>query len=254
MTDLFCSRSNVLWNESKVARGSDNPENSLTTPKPDMFLGHPILKPNEDAKGLEKSAPVYNFSLSKLYPLLKAGLYSSPTTGLSKYGINRPRTRAASQEMSNDHLVCFPFAVIELKHQSVGGSREQQCFCQAANAASVALNMLENLYSLADQRQNSHHVPPIVAFTCIGPKIRLWIANSSGAHSSRTAHVSNLSTRRSVLELTPLKVYELRMGRGHDLFLGCARDAVHHEESPTLGHKSSSTQHCLADQSLAGSS
>jgi hypothetical protein len=116
--------------------------------------------------------------------------------------MDKPRTRAASQEMSNDHLVCFPFAVVELKHQFVGGSREQQCFCQAANAVSVALNMLENLYSIADQQQNSHHVPPVVAFTCIGPKIRLWIAYTTGAHSSRTAHVSSCHSKSNISELS----------------------------------------------------
>lgn len=191
----------MLWNEAKVARGSSNPEKTLTAPKPDIFLGHEIVRPGRKAaSGFGPSALRYNFSMGKLHALLKAGLYSSPTTGLSKYGMDRPFTRQASKCISNDHLVCFPFAVIELKHQSVGQSTEHECYCQAANAASVALNMLENLYSLADQQQNSHHVPPVIAFTCIGAKIRLWIAYTSGAHSSKTAHVSprpNLHHRKA---------------------------------------------------------
>ena len=127
--------------------------------------------------------------MAKLYSLLSHGVYCSPTTGLAAYPIDRPFTAEKSQSIHNDHLLCFPFAVIELKHQMVGQTREQQCYYQAANAASMALKLFEKLYSLADEQWSNYHIPPVVAFTCIGPKVRLWIAYALGP-PSKPVHVS----------------------------------------------------------------
>ena len=164
----------MLWNASKATRRSSDSDNTLSIPKPDIFFGFPILRPSRScARGLERSAPVYNFSMAKLHSLLSHGVYCSPTTGLAAYPVDRPFTAEKSQSIHSDHLVCFPFAVIELKHQMGGQTREQQCYCQAVNAASTALKLLEKLYSLADEQWSNTHVPPVVACTCIRPKVRL---------------------------------------------------------------------------------
>lgn len=97
---------------------------------------------------------------------------------LISFGLDRPFTKRASLSVPDNDLVCFPFAVVELKHSYIGSSQETFCSCQAANAASFALGMLEKLYSLAEQHSTNAHVPPVVAFTCIGPQIRLWMVYS----------------------------------------------------------------------------
>ena len=179
----------MLWNASIATRGADGSDSTLSAPKPDIFFGYPIARPSKwRARGFERSPLVYNFTMAKLHSLLSHGVYCSPTTGLAAYPIGRPFTTENSQSVSNDHLVCFPFAVVELKHQMVGQTREQQCYCQAANAASAALKLFEKLYSLADDQESNYHVPPVVAFTCIGPKVRLWIAYALGP-PSKPAHV-----------------------------------------------------------------
>jgi hypothetical protein len=179
----------VLWHASKATRASNGSDNTRSAPKPDIFFGFPIRRPSKwYARGLDRSALVYNFSMAKLHSLLSHGVYCSPTTGIAAYPADRPFTAEKTHSISNDHLVCFPFAVVELKHEMVGQTREQQCYCQAANAASTALKLFEKLYSLADQQWSNNHVPPVVAFTCIGPKIRLWIAYALGP-PSKPAHV-----------------------------------------------------------------
>ena len=94
------------------------------------------------------------------------------------------------QKLTYNDLICFPFAVVELKHGMVGGSHQEFCYCQAANGASAALSMLENLFQYTERKENYQHVPPVVAFTCIGPSIRLWIAYSVREPNGEVAHVS----------------------------------------------------------------
>lgn len=154
--------------------------------------------------GLQGSSLVYNFSCTKLTMLTQKGLVSSPTKGLKRCATLRKQSilksdrqtfrqaRAALRNLRHDDLVCFPFAVVELKHGEAG-SREEFCYCQAANGASTALRMLENLYRHADGQNNDNHVPPVVAFTCIGPVIRLWIAYTLREPNGAKAHVSQLA-------------------------------------------------------------
>lgn len=93
--------------------------------------------------------------------------------------------------MSDNDLVCYPFAVVELKHAYIGASQEEFCFCQAANAASTALSMLERLYMLGDQHSTNAHVPAVVALTCIGPQVRVWLTYSICApENGAPRHVS----------------------------------------------------------------
>ena len=149
----------------------------LSDPKPDLYFGFPMRGPiSHQRRGLERSAPSFNFEIDRLNELSAKGLVSSPSTG-----------------KTHDHCVCFPFAVVELKHTLVCQSQEQFCYCQAANAASAALTILENLYTCSDRGRNNDHVPPVVAFTCIGPRIRVWIAYSYRERPGPPVHVRSNS-------------------------------------------------------------
>lgn len=51
----------------------------------------------------------------------------------------------------------------------------ERCYCQAANAAAVALDLQAQLFDkLKDSR--SLQPPPVLAFTCVGPVVKVWLA------------------------------------------------------------------------------
>ena len=153
------------------------------------------------ACGLERYDMIDNFTVNKLCSLRAFGLHSSPTDGLTNFSSRSP---GSVQKLTYNDLICFPFAVVELKHGMVGGSQEEFCYCQAANGASAALSMLENLFEYTERKQNYQHVPPVVAFTCIGPSVRLWIAYAVREPNGKIAHVSVETSyrRRHRCELT----------------------------------------------------
>lgn len=43
----------------------------------------------------------------------------------------------------------------------------------------------------------------------------------------------------------------MHLGREHDIFLGCAGDAVNYEKPLALGDQGPQTEHILTDQSMA---
>ena len=89
--------------------------------------------------------------------------------------------------------MCFPWAVVELKSIEVIENPIQFCYCQAANGASVALSLLENLHKLASLATDElvERVPPVVTFTLIGPEVKVWLAFSEAKEESKpAAHVS----------------------------------------------------------------
>lgn len=183
---LDYSSCNVLWNNPEARKLLKDSETTLPDPKPDLFFGFPVFRPDrEKPTGLERSAPTNNFSLAKLYALSQKGLVCNPTTSLTKYGpYNTP-----SEGIPRKALLCFPFAVVELKHGLIGGSRQEFCYCQAANGASRALIMLEKLFKPAHQHENNHHVPAVVTFTGIGHVLRVWLAYSFREPTGKVAHV-----------------------------------------------------------------
>lgn len=190
-----CSYYNALWSNSTIP-GKTNTSPVLQDPKPDCFFGFPIHKPNLQSNGLGRSPFVKNFSLERLSDLAEAGLVSNPLTDLTKFGTHGvvgSSSRTVANKTSKKHdFFCFPFAIVELKHGSVEQPHIDYGVFQAANGASRALNILEHLYAFADQSPHNSHVPPVVAFTSIGPKLRVWIAYSIRKSSveERAAHVS----------------------------------------------------------------
>lgn len=91
--------------------------------------------------------------------------------------------------MSNYDLMCFPWVVVEVKKPDVDLPDVQQCYCQAANGCTIALNILRSPF-LKAYGNIPDDLPPIIAFTCVGPDLRLWLAHidsnvKTGQHVSR---------------------------------------------------------------------
>jgi hypothetical protein len=90
--------------------------------------------------------------------------------------ISNPITPLDKQVIKEKHLVCFPSTVIELKHHDVSQAEEEKCYCQAANAAATALAMLDRLSLYSIPKGSFGEIRPVVAFTFIGYKSRVWMA------------------------------------------------------------------------------
>jgi hypothetical protein len=167
----------------------------LTAPKPDFHFGFSIHDPARcNLRGFGKNDYVQNFTIDTLFGLQLKGLHCSPTTGLEKDVIKKKTLKLKAGELVRKHyLLCFPWAVVEMKKHEVNESKATAetafCYCQAANAASTALAMLENLAQFEVHRQNSEHVPPVVAFTSVGANAKVWLAYSQHTEDNTRDHV-----------------------------------------------------------------
>jgi hypothetical protein len=195
--------SDHTWNEDHDIPKATPSDIYLTEPKPDIYLGFPIKNSSyQKLDGFWKDPSNENFSIGILGRLLNEGLVCTPTTGVRKYLDKKGRqtvmgqsrrtfTRVESNgqqgidsgvedepKFSKDHLLCFPWAIVELKHEDVSPSEVIKCCGQGANAASRALRIFGNLSRYADTAEGGQHVPPVVVLTFIGPKFKLWIAFS----------------------------------------------------------------------------
>ena len=139
-------------------------------PKPDLYVALPIVQRSSDPRGFHRDDSIQNFTYDSLAPLEegKNGLISNPITPLDTV-----------EEIDEKNLVCFPCAVVEIKHHRVSRGDIQHCYRQAANGASTALSMLHRLsyYLLPRGPEHRRHgeIRPTVAFTFIGPGSRVWI-------------------------------------------------------------------------------
>ena len=194
---------NNTWNEDHDIPKATDSRNDLTAPKPDIYLGFPMKNsPNINLRGFWRDSSVQNFSIDILGPLLNEGLVCTPTTRVRRYLDKKARQLIAQgrhilnrdepdgqpkidagaegeQPFSKDHLLCFPWAVIELKHENVSPTEVTKCYCQGANTASRALRIFENLSRYSETEVNGQQVPPVVVLTFIGPRFKLWIAFST---------------------------------------------------------------------------
>ena len=155
--------------------------------------------PNVNPCGFWRDSSVQNFSIDVLGALLNEGLVCTPTTGVRRY-LDKKAQQLIAQErhrresdgqpkidagaegekpFSKDHLLCFPWAVIELKHENVSPTEVTKCYCQGANTASRALRIFENLSRYSETEVDGQQVPPVVVLTFIGPRFKLWIAYST---------------------------------------------------------------------------
>ena len=115
---------------------------------------------------------VQGFSLQVLKDLRnnsKLLLKSAPTTPFKDYNETKHPTLGAQ------HLICYPWAIVEAKKCKSNKSDEIFCYCQAANASASALQLRERLARKSKDPSRAHDTLSIFAFTCVGPSVKLWV-------------------------------------------------------------------------------
>ncbi|KAF2268288.1 hypothetical protein CC78DRAFT_613481 [Lojkania enalia] len=98
------------------------------------------------------------------------GLPSTPTKRLDKWTPNNTSSRPGTKKRwTSKDLLCYPWAIVEAKHGL--DDKDKFCYCQAANGSACALELREALAVAAGESKYK----VILAFTCIGPTVRLWL-------------------------------------------------------------------------------
>ena len=120
--------------------------------------------------------------MHSLAELRRRGIKSTANLGLE---------RILGSQNSGDafNFACFPWAVVETSQASLDADAKEFCYCQAANAACVALKMREETIkaNFAWQRGT---IPPFIAFTCVGSEFRVWLAYQSAVIGESRCRVS----------------------------------------------------------------
>ena len=161
----------VPWTEHSTIRIIDGETKVLTGPKPDLTYAFPIFDDADLADlpaGFVDHDAATNFHRDTLLDLRRLGLISSPTTGLQRI------LDGKKKELKTPDLLCFPWAVVEVKIAGAARAKEEFCYCQAANASATALDILKSLFETA-ARPVPDDLPPIIAFTSVGPELKLWL-------------------------------------------------------------------------------
>lgn len=220
---------NILWDDQK--RSTED------YPKPDFTYGYTIN--NDIPVSLRSTEIVTNFSLEVLGDLRSAGLISSPIRGLREWA----KDKATS--LSQDQLICFPFAVVELRPCGISFlSENESCYSQAANGALAALRLNEKLCNWATASYDS--VPPVVAFTCVGEEIRVWLAFSEVKDNIHLSRVSSapFGCIGFILVLLLISIHShsiedgVHLGKQSVFRLGCSQDLLYSKKYVTLGIQS----------------
>lgn len=144
----------------------------LPKPKPDLTYGFPIFTARDQLPpGFAEYECGSNFQFDQLKMLSQesgGGLISAPSKGLW-----------STKETANvrQNLTCFPWAVVEAKTDRATWTEEEKCMLQAANASSVALDMLSRLHERVANATGAipGELPPIIAFTCMGKQVQVWL-------------------------------------------------------------------------------
>jgi len=89
-------------------------------------------------------------------------------------GLRRWTTTKKDDDLRAHDVLCYPWAIVEMKHFRVSPAEVNNCYCQAANASSAALSLQEHLLVRA-YGAIPKTLSPIIAFTCIGPRIKVWL-------------------------------------------------------------------------------
>lgn len=166
LSDIFGREDEDLWSEGRKALQSTTPRSAplLTAPKTDLYFALPILPKSSKPRGFYNDDCIQNFHETRLARLCEKGLISCPIADIS-----------GGKRLDQRHLLCFPSAVIEVKHHNVKSNDRTKCYCQAANASSSALAMLSKLSAYPYGSLSPQIVRPVVSFTFIGPEAKVWI-------------------------------------------------------------------------------
>jgi hypothetical protein len=165
------SYESALWNEFESLLKPLEYVNKRTQPKPDLTYAFPVQgTPCNGPKGLARDELFRTLSQQVLGNLIPHGVSCGPTTGLRKWTKDPEKAVLRGPDKS-----CFPWAVVEMKrHATTHDESIERCYCQAANAAAAALELQAQLFNKLGK--TSPELPPVVAFTCIGPIVKVWLA------------------------------------------------------------------------------
>ena len=159
------------WNEiTHLALGAE-----IKMPIPDLTYCFPIFRDTDLGTdgmlaGLSAAEDVANFKSEFVEDLFKNGIVVSPATGIRRVVENgRPL-------MKRDERICFPWAIVEVKRDGDPEACRIQRYRQAANGAAAALLLQE---SLKEKLGRVDDLYPIIAFTCVGPEVKTWLAYSA---------------------------------------------------------------------------
>ena len=181
---------NVLWNEFPNWARMKPTHARVTQPKPDLTYGFPVVSLTD--RLYQTSAGDYqvdSFSLPVLGELRtreKGWIVSTPTTALANW-----MTKKNSQIPTGQDLMCFPWAIVEIKKgiaepitndarmntkaAQAHERRTQFCYCQAANASAAGVLLREQLAKRGRDRSHLQNARVMFSFTCVGSTVKLWI-------------------------------------------------------------------------------
>ncbi|CAO2657104.1 Nn.00g032300.m01.CDS01 [Neocucurbitaria sp. VM-36] len=173
--DNWSLEGNCTWTEFPNLNSRNTNLARRTRPKPDLTYAFPILnKSFNKLRGFERDDFTKAFSAQSLGTLTQKKIICTPTTGLRNWMKTPHRTFLGSAD-----LACFPWAVVEFKREPRPGvSLEERCYCQAANASAAALDLRTQLLTDDDACST---VPPVIAFTCVGHIVKVWLTYSEAA-------------------------------------------------------------------------
>ncbi|OAL43945.1 hypothetical protein IQ07DRAFT_260579 [Pyrenochaeta sp. DS3sAY3a] len=181
--DRWSVYENVRWNEYGNVVKPHHLAPNRTLPQPDLTYAFPIQTSiPETFTGFARDELTQSLSLESLRKLAAQGVACAPKTALRK-SIRHP----TGTNWSSSDASCFPWAIVEMKKTVSARDRNaiDRCYSQAANAAAAALDIQAQLF---DKLKDSDPFqrPPVVAFTCVGPVVKVWLAyqDRSGTFAS----------------------------------------------------------------------
>ncbi|KAH7075071.1 hypothetical protein FB567DRAFT_536111 [Paraphoma chrysanthemicola] len=166
--DDWSLEGNCSWTEFDNFEPCGPDLHPRTLPKPDLAYAFPMVnRMFDNLKGAERDEFSRCFSLEAIQMLAAKGTISTVTTGLRNS--TRPNKKPI---LSTADRACFPWAIVEVKKQVPASqcTPVERCYCQAANAAAAAIALRAQLF-----RNAYSTMPPVIAFTCCGPDVRVWL-------------------------------------------------------------------------------
>ena len=183
---------NFLWTEFPNLRPCNTTLAPRTRPKPDLTYAFPVKDCSPDKlRGFERDVLSTAFTVQTLSTLTQRGTICAPTAGLRN--LLKPTNRPM---LGTTDLACFPWAVVEVKKhvRTSNVSPIERCYCQAANASAAALDLRAQLFNKLSSDAVSS-LPPVIAFTCVGHIVKVWLTYLDTRDTDRTAHVQVSSLR-----------------------------------------------------------
>ncbi|KAF5549504.1 hypothetical protein FMEXI_4204 [Fusarium mexicanum] len=125
---------------------------------------------------------------------------------LYQYGLRPSPFNAFKKGVTEKHLRCFPWLVIEMKKKHTQRGRidksKEEASCQAVNGSGCAVRLNQIAAKFAVELPGQGQISPIPAVTTAGPEVKVWItyfARSFMTQRKFMAHVSH-TTRGQYLD------------------------------------------------------